>query len=425
MTNETIFTMDTSSIKYGPGSTREVGIDMKGLGATRVMVVTDPRVAKLEPVDITMKALKAEGIDAVLFDQSAVEPTDASLQIAIDFATEGNFDGYVGVGGGSSLDTAKVANLYSTYPDDLLTYVNAPIGKGTPVPGPLKPMIGIPTTAGTGSETTGVAVFDLLKMKAKTGISHRRLRPQIGIIDPNNTATLPKMAVAACGLDVVCHAVESITARPYNTRPAPESPIYRPSYQGANPISHGWASRAIEMVSQNIVRAFNDPEDEEARGQMLLAASIAGVGFGNAGCHLPHGMSYPISGMVRGYIPPGYPEDHPIIPHGMSVIMSAPAVFRFTAEADPAMHLYAADLLGADTKGAAPEDAGEILANAMIKVMQQTGVPNGLSAIGYTEDDIPAFVEATLPQHRLTKLSPRPADRDDLAQLFKESMVLW
>jgi len=179
------------------------------------------------------------------------------------------------------------------------------------------------------------------------------------------------------------------------------------------------------MVSQNIVRAFNDPEDDEARGQMLLASSIAGIGFGNAGCHLPHGMSYPISGMVRDYIPPGYPEGHPIIPHGMAVIMNAPAVFRFTAEADPEMHLYAASLMGAETEGAAAEDAGDILANAMIKIMQNTGVPNGLSAIGYTEDDIPAFVEATLPQHRLTKLSPRPADADDLAQLFKDSMVLW
>jgi len=425
MTNETIFTMDTSSIKYGPGSTREVGVDMKSLGATRVMVVTDPRVAKLEPVEITMKALKEEGIDAVLFDQSAVEPTDASLKIAIDFAKEGNFDGYVGCGGGSSMDTAKVANLYSTYPADLLAYVNAPIGEGRPIPGPLKPMIGIPTTAGTGSETTGVAVFDLLEMKAKTGISHRRLRPQIGIIDPNNTVTLPKMAIAACGLDIICHAVESITARPYNTRPAPESAIYRPSYQGANPISHIWASRATEMVAQNIVRAFNDPEDDEARGEMLLASSIAGIGFGNAGCHLPHGMSYPISGMVREYVPPGYPEGHPIIPHGMAVIMNAPAVFRFTAQADPALHLYAANLMGAETEGAGPEDAGEILANAMINIMQNTGVPNGLSAIGYTEDDIPAFVEATLPQHRLTKLSPRPADADDLAQLFKDSMVLW
>ncbi|MEM7132946.1 MAG: hydroxyacid-oxoacid transhydrogenase [Chloroflexota bacterium] len=425
MTNETIFTMDTSSIKFGPGSTQEVGIDMKSLGATRVMVVTDPRVAKLEPVEITMNALKAEGIDAVLFDRSAVEPTDVSFKEAIDFATDGNFDGYVGVGGGSSMDTAKAANLYATYPADLLTYVNAPIGEGRPVPGPLKPMIGIPTTAGTGSETTGVAIFDLLEMKAKTGISHRALRPQIGIIDPNNTATLPKMAVAACGLDVVCHAVESLTAIPFSTRPAPEHPKYRPSYQGANPISHIWASRAIEMVSQNIVRAFNDPEDEEARGEMLLAASIAGVGFGNAGCHLPHGMSYPVSGMVREYVPPGYPEGHPIIPHGMSVIMNAPAVFRFTAPTDPDTHLYAAKMLGAETEDAKPEDAGELLANAMLDIMKQTGVPNGLSAIGFTEEDVPALVQGTLPQHRVTKLSPRQADADDLTQLFKESMVLW
>ncbi|MBV7330454.1 iron-containing alcohol dehydrogenase [Chloroflexi bacterium TSY] len=425
MTFETAFTMDTSSIKFGPGVTREVGWDMKSLGAKRVMVVTDPHVAKLEPVGITLEALRSEGIDAVLFDQTRVEPTDESLKEAIQFATEGNFDGYVGVGGGSSIDTAKAANLYTTHPADFLAYVNAPIGEGRPVPGPLKPLIGIPTTAGTGSETTGVAIFDLLEMHAKTGISHRALRPVMGIIDPHNTRTLPKMVAAACGLDVLCHALESLTNLPYSQRPAPDHPRMRPAYQGSNPISHIWASRAIEMTSKYIVRAVDDPEDDEARGEMLLAAAIAGVGFGNAGVHLPHGMSYPVSGMVREYVPPGYPNTHPIIPHGMSVILNAPAVFRFTGSTNPELHLYAASLMNVDISDAAPEDAGDVLADAIIDIMQKTGMPNGLAAVGYDPTDVDKLVEGTLPQHRVTKLSPRPAGAEELTQLFLNSMKIW
>ena len=422
---ETAFTMDTSSIKYGPGVTREIGHDMAALGAKRVMVVTDPRLATLEPVAVVLEALRKAGIDAVLFDRTRVEPTDQSFQEAIDFAVAGNFDGYVAVGGGSAMDTAKAANLYATYPADLLTYVNPPIGQGQPVPGRLKPLIAVPTTAGTGSETTGVAIFDFIAMHAKTGIAHRALRPVMGIIDPDNTRTLPKMVAACSALDVLSHALESLTAIPFSQRPAPEQPKLRPAYQGANPISTIWATKAIETVAGNLVRAIDDPEDDEARGQMLLAAAYAGIGFGNAGVHLPHGMSYPVSGMVRAYIPPDYPADHPIVPHGMSVILHAPAVFRWTASTNPTLHLQAAQLMGADTRGATPDDAGDILANAIIAIMRKTGMPNGLKAIGFSEADVDKLVEGTLPQHRVTKLSPKPASAADLRQLFLNSMTCW
>ena len=422
---ETAFTMDTSSIKYGPGVTREVGADMRDLGAHRVMVVTDPNMAKLEPVAVALEALRAAGLDAIVYDQVRIEPTDQSFKDAIRFAVNGRFDGYLGIGGGSSMDTAKVANLYATYPADLLAYVNAPIGRGEPVPGPLRPLIAVPTTAGTGSETTGVAIFDLLEMHAKTGIAHRALRPVMGVVDPNNTRTLPKMVAACSGLDVLGHALESLTAVPFNQRPAPEQPALRPAYQGANPISHIWASRAIEMMARNIIRAVEDPSDEEARGEMSLAASCAGIGFGNAGVHLPHGMSYPVSGMVREYIPEGYPGDHPIIPHGMGVILNTPAVLRFTAPTNPELHLYAAQLMGVDTSGIGPEDAGDVVAGATVEIMRRTGIPNGLSAVGFGPGDVDALVEGTLPQHRVTKLSPRPASADDLRGLFLDSMTCW
>lgn len=422
---ETAFTMDTSSIKYGPGVTREIGNDMAALGVKRVMVVTDPRVAKLEPVAVVLAALRAESIDAVLYDRTCVEPTDQSFKEAIDFAVAGHFDGYVAVGGGSAMDTAKAANLYATYPADFLTYVNPPIGKGQPVPGRLKPLIAVPTTAGTGSETTGVAIFDFVEMRAKTGIAHRALRPVMGIIDPDNTRTLPKMVAACSALDVLSHALESLTAIPFSQRPAPEHPKLRPAYQGANPISAIWATKAIETVAGNLVRAIDDPEDDEARGQMLLAAAYAGIGFGNAGVHLPHGMSYPVSGMVRSYVPPDYPADHPIVPHGMSVILHAPAVFRWTAATNPTLHLQAAQMMGADTRGATPDDAGTILADAIIEIMRKTGMPNGLKAIGFSEADVDKLVEGTLPQHRVTKLSPKPASAADLRQLFLNSMTCW
>jgi hydroxyacid-oxoacid transhydrogenase len=425
MRTETVFTMDSSSIKYGPGVTREVGHDMKQLGATRALVVTDPNLADSEPVTITLKALRSEGVDAVLFDRVRVEPTDLSFKEAIQFAADGDFDGYVAVGGGSTMDTAKAANLYATYPAELLTYVNPPIGQGRPVPGKLKPLIAVPTTAGTGSETTGVAIFDFLEMHAKTGIAHRALRPTMGIIDPHNTRTLPRMAAASSGLDILSHALESLTAIPFDQRPAPEEPGMRPAYQGANPISDIWSARAIEIITATIVRAVEHPDDDEARGQMLLAATFAGIGFGNAGVHLPHGMSYPVSGMVRDFVAEGYPTEHPLIPHGISVILNAPAVFRFTASSSPQRHLYAAELMGIDLTGASPDDAGELLANAIIEIMRQTGMPNGLRAVGFGPDDVVRLVEGTLPQHRVTKLSPRPAGSEDLKELFLDSMTLW
>lgn len=425
MADETIFTMDASSIKFGAGATREVGDDMRALGAERVLVVTDPRIARLEVVALAMQSLRKVGIDAVLYDRTRVEPTDGSFQEAIQFATEGNFDGYVAIGGGSSIDTAKAANLYATYPAEFLAYVNPPIGRGEPVPGRLKPLIAIPTTAGTGSETTGVAIFDLVDMHAKTGIAHRALRPMVGIVDPENTRDLPSMVAACSGFDVLSHAIESYTALPYSRRAAPEEPRLRPAYQGANPISDLWAERAIGMVAKYLVRAVEDRSDMEARTQMLLAATFAGIGFGNAGVHLPHGMSYPVAGMVKSFVPQGYEQDHPIIPHGMSVILNAPSVFRWTAQANPERHLQAAAWLGTPIRDAAAEDAGEALSTALIALMRRTGMPNGLGAVGYDETDLDELVAGAVPQHRVTKLAPRPASETDLKELFRGAMRYW
>ncbi len=423
MTQETAFEMATSSIRFGRGVTQEIGMDLLEMKVKRVMVLTDPVLGKLPPVARVLQSLNDNKVEFSLFDRVRVEPTDESFKAAIEFASRGKFEGFVAVGGGSTIDTAKAANLYSTYPpSDFLDYVNPPLGKGMPVPGSLKPLIAVPTTAGTGSETTGVAIFDLAKLHAKTGIAHRRLKPMLGLLDPDNTRTLPPQVAASAGLDVLSHAVESYTAVPFHRRPLPERPVLRPAYQGSNPISDIWALEALRMVSRYLPRAVEDPSDEEARAQMLLAASYAGIGFGNAGVHLPHGMSYPVSGMVRDFRPDGYVIDHPMVPHGISVILNSPAVFRFTAQACPERHLRAAELLGADVSRANPADAGKILADQITFLTKRLKVPNGLKALGFGSDDIPKLVEGTLPQHRVTKLSPRQAGREELARLFEDAL---
>lgn len=425
MTNEYAFEMATSNIRFGAGVTREVGMDLADMGVRRVMVVTDRNLAALPPVATVLQALEDEQIEFELFDRVHVEPTDESFRQAIEFAEQGDFEGFVAVGGGSSMDTAKAANLFSCYPADLLEYVNVPIGQGKPVPGPLKPLVAVPTTAGTGSETTGVTIFDMIEMRAKVGIGNRRLKPTLGLIDPENTRTLPPLVAAATGLDVFSHALESYTALPFQQRPRPERPLVRPAYQGANPISDVWSAEAVRLAAVQLPRAVEDPEDDEARAAMLLAASYAGMGFGNAGVHLAHGMSYPVSGMVRGYRPEGWLVDEPLVPHGISVILNAPAVFRFTAEACPQRHLQAAEMLGVDVSRAKPADAGKILAGRIVEFMRRLNIPNGLEAVGYTSDDVPALVQGTLPQHRVTKLSPRPAGEEELTALFEDSMVVW
>lgn len=423
MRTDSAFEFTAAPVRFGTGVTREIGMDLADLGATRVLVVADPNLTRLAPVQTVLESLESNRLPFVLYDRVSIEPTDRSWRDAIDFAAQHSFDALVAVGGGSTIDTAKAVNLYTTYPPrDFCDYVNAPVGKAVVVPGSLKPLFAVPTTAGTGSETTGVCIFDDTSRHVKTGISSRRLTPTLAFLDPENTRTMPPEVAASSGLDILCHAVESYTARPFTDRPIPERPRLRPPYQGANPISDVWSLQALRMLTKHFVRTVDDPSDEDARGQMLLAASYAGIGFGTAGVHLPHAMSYPVAGNVRDYRAPGYKTDHALVPHGVSVVLNAPAAFRFTAAANPRRHLEAAEALGANVSRATPDDAGAILADRITWFMHRLRIPSGLRAIGYTSSDIPTLVEGTLLQQRLTKLSPRAAGTDELARIFEAAM---
>lgn len=418
------FSVDVNAVKYGPGVLREIGDDAERLGMRRIMLLTDGRLASSGHVAIVQEALRAVGADVVVYDGVAVEPTDASFAEAVRFAEGGGFDGYVAVGGGSVMDTAKAANLYATYPADLLEYVNAPIGRAKPVPGPLKPLIACPTTTGTGSECTPIAIFDYTPMHAKTGIVSHRIRPTLGLIDPTVTKTLPGMVVACSGFDVLSHACESYTARPFTKRAKPERPRLRPASQGANPYSDIACAQAMELTGKYIIRAATDESDAEARENMMFASMLAGIGFGNAGCHAPHGMSYSVSGMAKTFRADGYPEK-PLVPHGMSVVLNAPSVFRFTSDAAPERHRDAARLLGAETVDADDKDSGNLLAHTIIGLMKATGMPNGLEGVGFTHASIGDLADGALPQHRLLKNAPRDLGRGDLEAIYRDAMRYW
>ena len=420
--HETIFTMEATPVKFGRGASEEAGWELKRLGVRRVMLVTDPGVAALGHPERIKGLIEAEGIETVLYDRTRVEPTIESLQDAVEFALEHGVDGFVSVGGGSSIDTAKVSNLVTTHPAPVMDYVNAPVGAGKKPPSPLKPHLAIPTTSGTGSEATTVAVLDIPDLKVKTGISHRYLRPTQAIVDPDLSRSLPPEVTSSTGLDVVCHAAESFLSKPFEARARPDSPDDRPPYQGSNPVADVWSAKALEFGGLYLRRAVADGDDVEARGFMMLAATMAGVGFGSAGVHIPHACAYPIASVKHEYQPRGYPDDHPFVPHGHSVIVTAPAAFRFTYDAMPERHAKVAELLSG---GTIADPGPDTLPDVLRRLMRDIRAPRGVAELGYTEDDIPDLVDGALKQQRLLAVAPKEVAEHDLRHIITASMTNW
>jgi alcohol dehydrogenase class IV len=421
---ETVFTYGAPGLKFGDGASDEIGYDLAQLGVGRALVVTDVRVAATGVPARLAEQMGRFGVQAVVFDGVHVEPTDASMAAAIEWArAHGPFDGFVAVGGGSSIDTAKAVNLLLSNPGQLLDYVNAPVGGGRAPVNALYPLVAVPTTTGTGAESTTVCVLDVLAQRVKTGISHQRLRPVLAVVDPLLTVSQPAGVTASAGMDILCHALESYTAAPYASRPR-KAPEQRVPYCGANPISDMWSERALGLLAQHFRRAVADGEDLDARRGMAMAATFAGLGFGNAGVHIPHANAYPIAGQVRGFHPDGYPDEEAMVPHGMAVSLTAPEAFRFTFTAGPQRHLRAAQLLepGVDTAGG---DPAAVLPGVLTRLMRDIGLPGGIGAVGFDTGDIDDLVAGALKQQRLLATAPRPVTAEDLAGIFTRSLSLW
>jgi hydroxyacid-oxoacid transhydrogenase len=402
---EQVFTLEATPLKFGRGAADEAGWELERLGVRRAMLISDPGVVEAGITDRVRSRVEAAGVDFEVWDRVRVEPTLDSFQEAAAFAVDGGFDGFVAVGGGSSIDTAKAADLIASCGGELMAYVNPPVGEGRAPSGPLRPLLAIPTTCGSGAEATSVAVLDVPELRVKTGISHRYLRPDQAIVDPSLTASLPGEVVASCGLDVICHAAESYVARPFSSRSRPPSPGERPPYQGSTPISDVWSARALEYGGRWLRAAAAG--DAEARGWMMLAASLAGIGFGAAGVHIPHACAYPIAGLRSG------------IPHGRSVIVTAPAAFRLTYASAPERHVRVAELLA----GRSLPDAGEdTLPSLLLEVMHDLDVATSLGELGYGEGDVDALVEGALKQQRLLAVAPLEVGEAELAGVLRASL---
>jgi len=417
--SETVFTYAAPALKFGPGAAAEIGHDLARMGARRVLLVTDPGVAATGHPARIAEQVAAAGVSVTTYDGVHVEPTDASLSEAIEFARDaGPFDAILAVGGGSAIDTAKAVNLLTTNPGELMDYINAPVGKAQAPTRPLLPLVAVPTTTGTGSESTTICVLDVLSLHVKTGISHPALRPTLAVVDPTLTMTQPTMVTAAAGMDILCHALESYTARWYADFDA-KRPEQRVPYCGANPIADMWSEKAMSLLATSFRRAVSHGDDVDARGEMAMAATFAGLGFGNAGVHIPHANAYPIAGRVRDYRPEGYP-DEPMVPHGMAVSLTAPEAFRFTFDAAPERHLHAARLLDP-----AAGDGPDALPAVLATLMRDIGIPSGLAEVGYGEADVPDLVAGALQQQRLLATAPKSPTDEDLAAVFRRSMEHW
>ena len=412
--NDTVFTIRNVQVKFGEGVSSEVGYEAKRLKMMNALIVTDKNINENTKIPYRIKGyLEEEGIKAEIFDGVHIEPIDTEVLKGIEFAKGKDYDGFIGLGGGSSIDTAKMINLYTSYPTaDLKDYIAPPKGRGKPVPGPLKPLIALPTTAGTGSENTPVAVVDLIKEKIKVGISHPYLLPTFALLDPVLTISLPPYYTASTGMDALLHSIEAYTCIPYNARPRPESPERRLVYAGSNPVSDIFVEKSIELIGKYLRRAYHDPYDLEARHYMLLAAHLGGA-FGNAGVHIPHALAYPISGRRHE------------LPHGIAVCVTGPASLDFLAPVFQEKLAKVATLLGEKTEGLSVGEAAASAKEAMINLMKDIDVPTGIAEFGFEEDDIDELAEAGIKIQRLLSCSPRTVKLDDIIEIYRKSLHNW
>ncbi|MFN8222101.1 MAG: hydroxyacid-oxoacid transhydrogenase [Gaiellales bacterium] len=416
---ETVCTLSVPGLVFGPGASREAGWRAAALGSTRALLVTDAFLAERGLHEPVVAACAEAGVEVVAHLIPVGEPNESTLARAGAAAREAGVDGVIGLGGGSALDTAKTAALLGAHGGKVRDYVNAPLGRALAPPGPLLPLLAVPTTAGTGSEVTAVAVLDLPDERVKTGIAHPLLRPLVALCDPELTAGVPAAVTAATGIDALLHAAEAFTAIPHTHRAAPATPAARPNYQGAHPLADVWVRHAIGLVGRFLERAVADGSDREARAGMMLAATAAGIGFGHAGVHVPHACAYPIAGLKHGWKPPGYPGEGRFVPHGIACALTAPAAFGLTHPAQPERHREAACLLtGREPDTDDPNPLGE----AVRALMQRIGLPARLEEVGYGADDVPALVAGAEMQQRLLACAPLPVDGTLLERVLRNSL---
>lgn len=421
----TNFSIAMPRLTFGRGSLDELGARTLRAKLKSVVLMTDAWLVNGPIVEKALQSLRDSSITVRVYSDIDVEPNDETVTRAAAFLDEAPFDGVISLGGGSVIDTAKAALVVHEYATPALRYFAPPIGDGLPVQGPVKTHIACPTTSGTGSECTSVTVIRIKSLGAKFIFGSPYILPDIALVDPACCDSLSGNAVASTGFDALCHALECYTAKAYTKHNHIPDVNARQYLQGANPWSEMIAREALSLISTYIERGVADAGDREARDNLSWAATLAGMAFGNSGTHLPHAMSYGITHLMENITTDGYPQTSPFIPHGISVAVSAPAIFRYQAEATPERHMEAALCLNADAKGATPADAGEVLSNRVIELMKGSGIPNGLSGVGFGQEHIKDLAASSIRQQRAIANAPRDSNLTDLENIYASAIHYW
>jgi alcohol dehydrogenase class IV len=399
----TTWTFHTAGqLHFGPGATRQLEEVAVGLGIKRLLLITDQPLLRAGVVDPVHASLSEAGVNVELFSGGEPEP---SLRAAFEAISVGrNFlpDAVLGLGGGSNMDLAKVTAV-------ILTHGGTPggyFGDGK-VPGPVLPLICLPTTAGTGSEVSAAAVLTDTENHIKVSILSNHLRPRVAIVDPLLTMSCPPKVTADSGIDALTHAIEAYTA--VDNARFPLQPGERSVYQGKNPFADLLAERAIVLIGKNLRTAVRRGNDAQAREAMAMAATLAGMAFSNAGVAVVHALEYPLGGAVH-------------CSHGAGNGLLLPYVMRYNLPARLPQFARIAELLGEDVRGLSEQEAAERAVVAVERLRADIGVPAKMSELGVVEGQIRGFAEKAFALKRLMRVNPREVTVEALEGILRAAL---
>ena len=410
MINETVWSFCIPQmIKFGEGAIEEIGYEIKNLRCEKVLLVTDPGIVKAGICEKVEKIIRDSQVEVSVWDKVEPEPSIEVFKECYKWAKDKGFGVVVGVGGGSSMDVAKVTRMLLKYGGEVEDYIAPPTGRGEKYPGRGVPMIAVPTTSGTGSEVSPAAVLSLPDKKLKVGISDNYQRPEIAIVDPLLTVGMPPGVTAASGMDALSHAIEAYTTKRYDRKPKPSDPSKRAIYNGTNNLTDICAVEAIRLVGKFLRRAVNNGYDIEARRGMSLASLLAGISFTNAGLTAVHAMAFPVGGRFH-------------TTHGATVALLLPYVMQFNAVVNVEKFAHIAELLGENIKGLSLREAAKRACFAVRELYLDIGLPYSLRDFGCEEKDARSLAEETLKIQRLLAGNPRQVTVEDLEKIFRKAI---
>lgn len=386
-------------ILFGPGAVDQLGELCARRRLRRVLVVTDRHLEAAGTVAAVQRPLHAASLTASIFTGGEPEPSFAAAEAALAAAQAFQPDGVLGLGGGSNMDLAKAAAALLAHGGRLHDFVGE-----DRIPGPVVPLICVPTTAGTGSEVTAAAVLTDQANQIKVGILSNYLRPALAVVDPNLTLTCPPKVTADSGIDALTHAIEAYTAVDNEHFPLPEGE--RSLYQGRHPLGTCLAEKAISLIGQHLVQAVREPANLEARNGMALAALLAGLAFSNIGVALVHALEYPVGGATH-------------CSHGAGNGLLLPHVMRFNMPGRRAELARIAALLGEEVAGLDESAAAERAIAAVERLQAAIGIPTRLRDLGVRPDALRGFAEKAVGIRRILRVNPRPVSVDDAEGILR------